>query len=136
MMATEAKADVHHCAPRCLVRLFDAASAGLADWSEFDTETERWGIEVRGLSREDLSLLSKGSTREISSTELYRLHQDVSDFARWGRRGGRRTLVLYGRLYFSLLASFRWGRVEIEALIKHCAPMYRQRSSAKPEAIR
>jgi hypothetical protein len=30
------------------------AAAGLVDWSEFDAETERWGAEVRGLSREEL----------------------------------------------------------------------------------
>jgi hypothetical protein len=50
-MAAEARADVHHSAPRCLLGLFDAAG-GLADWSEFDAEAERWGIEVRGLSRQ------------------------------------------------------------------------------------
>jgi hypothetical protein len=34
---------------------------------------------------------------------------------------GRRTLALYGRPYFSLLARFRWGRVELEALTRHRA---------------
>jgi hypothetical protein len=56
-MAAQAGADVHHCAPRCLLGLFDAAAGGLADWSEFDAETERWGIEARGLSREDMTVL-------------------------------------------------------------------------------
>jgi hypothetical protein len=51
MMAAESGADIHHGAPRCLLGLFDAAAEGLADWSEFDEEAERWGIEVRGLSR-------------------------------------------------------------------------------------
>jgi hypothetical protein len=27
---------------RRLLRLFDVAAAGLADWSEFDAEAERW----------------------------------------------------------------------------------------------
>jgi hypothetical protein len=40
---------------------------------------------------------------------------------RWGRCAGLRTLVLYGRPYFSLLARFRWGRIEVEALIEHRA---------------
>ena len=40
---------------------------------------------------------------------------------RWGRRRGQRTLAFYGRLYFSLLARFRWGRVELEALTRHRA---------------
>jgi hypothetical protein len=40
-MAAEARVDVHHCAPRCLLGLFDRAAGGLADWSEFDEEAER-----------------------------------------------------------------------------------------------
>jgi hypothetical protein len=52
-MAAESGADVHHSAPRCLLRLFDAAATGLADWSEFDAAAERWGIEVRGLYPRD-----------------------------------------------------------------------------------
>ena len=83
------------------------AAAGLADWSEFDAEIERWGVEVRGLSREELTTLIKCSTFEIPTTEHRRLPQEASDFVWWGRRGGLRTLVLYGRPYFSLLARFR-----------------------------
>jgi hypothetical protein len=90
-MAAESGADVHHGAPRCLLRLFDAAARGLADCSEFDAEAERLSIEVRGFSREDLSALIEGSTFEIPTTEHRRLHQEASNFVRWGRRGGRRT---------------------------------------------
>jgi hypothetical protein len=96
-MAAEARADVHHGAPRCLLRHFDAAATGLADRSEFDAEAERWGVEVRGLSREDLAALIESSTFEIPAAEHRRLHQETSDFVRWGRRGGRRTLAFYGR---------------------------------------
>jgi len=102
-----------------MLGLFDVAAAGLADWSEFDAEAERFSIEVCGLSRQDLRALIEGSTREIPTTEHRRLHQEASDFVRWGRRGGRRTLTLYGRPYFSLLARLRWGRIEVEALIEH-----------------
>jgi hypothetical protein len=45
-MAAEVRFDLHHRAPLCLLELFDAAAASLADWSEFDAEAERWGIEV------------------------------------------------------------------------------------------
>ena len=83
MMAAEDKVDVHHGPPRCLLELIDAATEGLADWSEFDGEAERLSIEVRGISREDLTILIEGST-----TEHRRLHKKASDFARWGRRGG------------------------------------------------
>ena len=120
-MPPEAGVDVYHFAPRCLLRLFDAAAGGLADWSVFDAEAERCGIEIRGLSREDLRALIESSTRQIPTTEHRRLHQEASDFARWGRRGDQRTLALYGRSYFSLLARFRWGRVQLEALIEHRA---------------
>lgn len=76
----------------------------------------------------------EGSTCEIP-TEAHRwLHQDAGDFVRWGRRGGLRTLARYGRPYFSLLARFRWGRVEVEALIEHRAGSYH--AEAKPEAVR
>ena len=81
-MAAESGADVHHSAPRCLLGLFDAAVGGLADWSEFDEEAERWGIAVRGLSREDLTALIESSTREIPTTEHGTLHQEASDFVR------------------------------------------------------
>jgi hypothetical protein len=73
---------------RRLMQHFDAAAAGLADWSEFDAEAARLSIEVRGRAREDLTMLIEGSTFEISTTEHRRLHKKASDFARWGRRGG------------------------------------------------
>jgi hypothetical protein len=116
-MAAEVRVDVHHFAPRCLLGRFDAAARGIADWSEFYAEAERLSIEVRGLSREDLTALIAGSTREIPPAEHRRLHQDASDFVRWGRRPGHRSLALYDRLYFWLLARFRWARVQLETLI-------------------
>jgi hypothetical protein len=69
VLAAEPRADVHHGAPRCLLELFDTAAGSLADRSEFEAEVESWGIEVRGLSREDLRALIEGSTREIPTTE-------------------------------------------------------------------
>jgi hypothetical protein len=115
----ESGADIHHSAPRCLLGLFDTAVGGFTDWSEYDAEAERLSVEVCGLSREDLRALIESSAREIPTTEHRRLLQEASDFVRWGRRGGRRTLTLYGRPYFSLLARLRWGRIEVEALIEH-----------------
>ena len=112
---TAADWEVHHRAPRCLLRLFDLAAEGLAGWSEFDAEAERWGVDPR-ISREDLAAMVEGSTCEIPTDAHRRLHQDAGDFVRWGRRGGLRTLARYGRPYFSLLARVRWGRLEIEAL--------------------
>jgi hypothetical protein len=96
-MAAEFGADVHHDAPRWLLGLFDAAAGGIAEWSEFDAEVERLSIEVCGLSREELTTLIKSATFEIPTTQHLRLHQEASDFVRWGRRGGVRTLALYGR---------------------------------------
>ncbi|HEX5975185.1 MAG TPA: hypothetical protein VFY57_08510, partial [Rubrobacteraceae bacterium] len=65
-------------------------------------------------------------------TEHRRLHQVASDFVRWGRRGDLRTLALYGMPYFSLLARFRWGRVQLEALTRHCARSLRGASRSDP----
>jgi hypothetical protein len=96
------------------------AAGGLADWSEFDAEVERWGVDVRGLSGDDPSALIEGSARKIPTTEHRTLHQEASHFVWWGRRG-RRILALYGCPYFSLLAYFRWGRVHLEALTRHRA---------------
>ncbi|MGI8911234.1 MAG: hypothetical protein ACR2JR_11880 [Rubrobacteraceae bacterium] len=62
---------------------------------------------------------AEGSVRQLPAADHRRLHRDVGDFARWGRRGGLRTLAVYGRPYFSLLARFRWGRVEVEALMSY-----------------
>ena len=125
-MAAEARADVHHSAPRCLLGLFDSAATGLADWSEFDAEAERWGVEVRGLWLEDLRALIESSTRESPTTEHRRLLQGASDFVRRGRRrGDRRTLALHGQPYFSLLARLKWGRIEAETLIEHRARRWR-----------
>lgn len=111
--------EVHHRLPQCLLRLFDMAAEGMIDWSVFDMECERWGVEPMGLSREDLAAMVEGSTCELPTDAHRRLHSDAGDFARWGRRGGRRTLERYGRPYFALLARFRWGRVKVEALVKY-----------------
>src|SRR5215203_2205519 len=55
------------------MRFFDAVAGSLADWSEFDAEAERFSIEVRGISCEDLRALIESSTRQIPSTEHRRL---------------------------------------------------------------
>ena len=70
--------------------------------------------------------------RDRSTTEHRRLHQEASDFVRWGRRGGRRTLALYGRPYFSLLARFRWGHVQLEALIRAPCREFKGAGSQRP----
>ena len=69
------------------------------------------------VSRIELAAMVEGSVRELPAADHRQLHREAGDFARWGRRGGLRTLALYGRPYFSMLARFRWGRVEVEALI-------------------
>jgi hypothetical protein len=53
-------------APR-LLRLFDAAGS-FTDWSEFDAKAGRHSIEVRGISREDLTVQIESSIFEIPST--------------------------------------------------------------------
>jgi hypothetical protein len=86
-MVAESRADVHHSAPRCLLGLFDAMIAGLAEWSEFDEEAERLSIEVCGLSRQGLTALIESSTHEIPTTEHRSLHQEEGDFVPWADVG-------------------------------------------------
>ena len=109
---------VHHGVARCLLSLYEAAAEGLLEWAEFDREAGRWGVDPR-IAREDLEAVIEGYARELPATEHRRLHRDAGDFARWGRRGGLKTLALYGRPYFALLARLRWGRVELEALVSY-----------------
>jgi|SRR5215210_647811 len=93
-MAAGSRADVHYRAPRCLLGLFDAAAAGLAAWSEFDEEAERWNIEVRGLSREDGYLQLElrryvrrdGSARERGPYWYFQYHE-----------GGKRKKLYLGK---------------------------------------
>jgi hypothetical protein len=74
VIAAEGRVDVHHGAPRCLLGLFDAAATGLADRAEFDAEAERWGIEVRGLSREVLSALIEENGTRGAGVRTHRSH--------------------------------------------------------------
>src|SRR5215212_9674831 len=97
--------EVHHAAPRCLLRLRDEAEdelrlAGVGAWLEWEDEATRWGVPVE-IAREDLQKLIESST-EIMEAEKHRLLH-ASDFARWGRRGGLSTLRRYGTDWFSLL---------------------------------
>jgi hypothetical protein len=43
-------------------------------------------------------------------------HAQAGDFPRWGRRGGLRTLALYGPGWFALLARRRWEEITAEQL--------------------
>lgn len=119
-----ATVEVHHEIPRCLLRLRDRAAAagftgeGIELALEFEHEARRWGVDP-DVSREGLEALVDASTVEIADDEHREIHAE--DFARWGRRGGRATLALYGAPWFSLLALRRWEKVGAEALAEHLA---------------
>jgi hypothetical protein len=110
--------EVHHTAPRCLLKLHAAAEeelrlAGVGAWLEFEHEARRWGVPVE-IAREDLEMLVEAST-EVMERERHRLLH-ASDWQRWGRRGGLSTLRRYGSDWFALLALKRWGRITAEDL--------------------
>ena len=105
--------EVHHAAPRCLLKLHDEAQGelgivGVGAWLEFELEAERWGVPVE-ISREDLEELVERSAVLLEREKHRLLHQ--SDWQRWGRRGGLTVLRRYGSDWFALLALRRWGRI-------------------------
>ena len=106
--------ETHHAAPRCLLRLHDAAYDSVnghrADaWLEFTVEAERWRVPVE-IGRSDLEELVERSA-VLLERERHRLIHE-SDFARWGRRGGLAVLRRYGSDWSALLALRRWGRID------------------------
>ncbi len=116
----EAKREVHHAVPRCLLRLKDRADdhpeldgEGIQRWLDYELEALRWGVDP-DVSREELASLVEGSTVELDRYEHRERHAD--DFVRWGRRGGLATLRRYGTAWFSLLARRRWEKISAEAL--------------------
>jgi hypothetical protein len=112
--------EVHHAAPRCLLRLHDEANGttdldgeGIQLWMEWEWEAMRWGVDVE-ISRPDLEALVERSTILLDRAEHRLIHQ--SDWQRWGRRGGLETLRRHGTDWFTLLALRRWNRISAEDL--------------------
>ena len=112
-------AEVHHAAPRCLLRLHDEAAAGDLDgagiqaWLEWEWEAMRWRVPVE-ISRDDLEALVERSTVVLEREKHRLIHE--GDWRRWGSRSGRETLRRYGPRWFALLARRRWGRIAPEDL--------------------
>ncbi len=110
--------ELHHAAPRCLLRLRDRAEGelplpGVGAWLEFELEAQRWGVPVE-IAREDLEELVESSTVVLEREKHRLLH--ASDWQRWGRRGGLAVLRRYGTAWFAALALKRWGRISAEDL--------------------
>jgi hypothetical protein len=131
--------EVHHRVPCCLLGYFDRAregdhdGTGLQTWFDWEEEAFRYGVDP-DISCKELSSLIASSAAKIPATEHRRRHQEASDFVRWGKHGGLRTLALYGRPYFSLLARFRWGRIEVEALTRHRAGSLKEPGRSDPHS--
>lgn len=125
--AEQAKREVHHEVPRCLLGLRDRADDrpgldgdGIQLWLDYELEALRWGVDP-DIPREELKALVEDSSVEIGREEHREFH--VSDFARWGRRGGLATLRRYGTAWFLLLAKRRRGKISAEALREAFAAM-------------
>ncbi len=125
--------EVHHHVPRCLLGYYDRFAAGGLDWEgllawfEWEREAFRYGVDP-DISREELKRLIETSASPVSATAHRAHHSGGGDFARWGRRGGSRTLALYGRGWFALLASRRWRKITTEQLAEYFAHQCRGRS--------
>jgi hypothetical protein len=106
--------EIHHTIPQCLLRLRDKADAAVLDgegielWLEYEYEAVRYDVDP-DISRDELGALIDAST-VILERGAHRL-EHVSDFVRWGRRGGLATFEHYGRAWFALLALRRWGKI-------------------------
>jgi hypothetical protein len=106
--------DLHHAVPRCALRLLEMADAGdVSARLEFEDEALRWGLDVT-ISREALAALVEASTI-LLDREAHKLVHG-SDWARWGRRGGRETVRRYGSSWMAALALRRWGRITSDDL--------------------
>jgi hypothetical protein len=79
------------------------------------------------VSREELYLLIEASASPVPAAAHRSGHSRGDDFARWGRRGGLRTLALYGRGWFVLLASRRWEKITAEQLAESLTLLRRGR---------
>jgi hypothetical protein len=125
--------EVHHRIPRCLLGFFDRATsgeldgAGLQAWFDWEEEAFRFGVNP-DVSRGELVALIESSALEISEEQHKATHIAADDFARWGRRGGVRTLALYGRGWYMLLANRRWKQITAEHLAETYALLRRGRS--------
>jgi hypothetical protein len=122
MIKPAAALEVHHRIPRCLLTLHERANgaspwdaAGVELWLEYEHEAARYGVDV-AMSREDLAAMVEASTVLLPVEEHRRGHE--SDFVRWGRRGGMRTLEKYGHAWFALLGRRRHGRAT-KAQLRH-----------------
>ena len=111
--------EMHHAAPRCLLKLHEKANGssldgeGIQAWLEWEWEAMRWRVPVE-ISHSDLEALVI-SSEVVLERESHRLvHED--DWRRWGARGGRETFRRYGSGWFVLLARRRWGRISPEEL--------------------
>lgn len=112
-------AQLHHRVPRCLLGLRDRADAhhgspnptpeALRDREEYEIEALGHGVDP-DVPRELLARIVDDSVVEISAAEHRATHSAADDFRRWGRRGGLRTLALYGTAWFALLARKRWKK--------------------------
>jgi hypothetical protein len=81
------------------------------------------------VSREELEALIEASASQVSATMHLSAHSGAGDFARWDRRGGLRTLALYGPRWFALLARRRWTRITVEQLAEVFALLCKGRTS-------
>jgi hypothetical protein len=102
--------EVHHAAPRCLLKLREEAEngAGVEAWLSWEEEARRWSVPVE-ISRRDLARLIERSAVLLDRNKHRLIHE--SDWQRWGRRGGRETVRRYGTEWMALLALRRWGRI-------------------------
>lgn len=118
--------EIHHRIPKSLLKLYDICFNSDLDYADpltlnkpttalaqalitFDEECSRYGINGREISRGMLEMQIKDSEVQISKQQ-HRRQEHAEDWKRWGRKGGLRTLQLYGTDHFRELARKRWRK--------------------------
>lgn len=126
--------EIHHRVPRCLLCAYDRAVAhpeldgeGIELALRFEELAMIYGMHDAGsLSRDELERRIEASRVELPREEHRTIH--AADWIQWGSRGGKQTLALYGRTYFSHLARLRWKKITARELAQ-----VRERLRSSPE---
>lgn len=118
------RTEIHHRMPRHLLVAHDRMTShsaldgeGIELALHFLELAMRYGVpNSESVSREELERTVDDSCVELASEDHRKLH--IADWREWGSRGGKATLLRYGRAWFVHLAHRRWDRISRDELAR------------------